>query len=171
VRGIATAAGLSVFDAAKLLYGLVATGLIRLKASPAPRPVAAARPATAAPPSKPSTPAPAPALAAPTVAAAPAPTAPPRAAPPPSPAQATPAPASSPAFAHLQKLRDEAIALLGPPGQTVVQKHYQRARAEVERGAGLEAVEEAAQQIARAAGVLKGQAAAEAILDLAKRLR
>ncbi len=50
VRGIAKAAGLSVFDAAKLLYGLVATGLIRLKD---PAVVAAA--AAAAGPSSPTT--------------------------------------------------------------------------------------------------------------------
>src|SRR5271169_5651317 len=31
IKGIAGAGGLSVFDAAKILYGLVATGLIRLK--------------------------------------------------------------------------------------------------------------------------------------------
>ncbi len=54
VKGIAGAANLSVFDAAKMLYGLVATGLIRLReAAPseaAQRPAGpAARPPTAAP--------------------------------------------------------------------------------------------------------------------------
>src|SRR5579862_3226882 len=48
IKGIAGAGGLSVFDAAKILYGLVATGLIRLKEgggliTPSPR---AARPPT-----------------------------------------------------------------------------------------------------------------------------
>ena len=37
VKAIAAASGLSVFDAAKMLYGLIATGLIRLK-EPVPRP-------------------------------------------------------------------------------------------------------------------------------------
>ena len=43
VKAIAGASGLSVFDAAKMLYGLIATGLIRLK-----EPMAAAIPAPAA---------------------------------------------------------------------------------------------------------------------------
>ncbi len=50
------------------------------------------------------------------------------------------------------------MALLGPVGETVVQKHYLRARGEIERGAGAEAIEEAVRQIARAAGILKGSA-------------
>ena len=49
-----------------------------------------------------------------------------------------------------------------------MQKHYLRARAEIERGAGPEAIEEAIQQIARAAGILKGSAVAEAVLRLLK---
>jgi hypothetical protein len=53
-------------------------------------------------------------------------------------------------------------------GETVVHKHYQRARAEIERGAGAEAIEDAVQQIARAAAILKGAPAAEAILQLLK---
>src|SRR5438552_1838352 len=49
VKSIAQASGLSVFDAAKILYGLIATGLIRLK-----DPAAAARP-PAPPAAKPRT--------------------------------------------------------------------------------------------------------------------
>src|SRR6185295_14353562 len=52
LKAIAAASGLSVFDAAKMLYGLIATGLIRLKepmAAPAPvAPAATARAGTAA---------------------------------------------------------------------------------------------------------------------------
>jgi hypothetical protein len=43
-----------------------------------------------------------------------------------------------------------------------------RARAELERGAGPEAIDEAIQQIARAAGILKGSAVADAVLRLLK---
>ena len=78
-----------------------------------------------------------------------------------------PAPAP-PALTRLARLRDECVALLGPVGETVVQKHYLRARAEIERGAGPEAIEDAVQQIARAAGILKGSAVAEAVLRLLK---
>ena len=136
VRQIAAAAGMGVFDAAKLLYGLVATNLIRLKEKGA-APVAERAPAR------------------------------------PTPAQAPPAaprpaaePAPPPALTRLARLRDECVALLGPVGETVVQKHYLRARGEIERGAGPEAIEEAIRQIARAAGILKGSAVAEAVLRL-----
>jgi hypothetical protein len=63
------------------------------------------------------------------------------------------------------------VALLGPAGESVVQRHFQRARTEIEEGAGTEAVEAAVQQIARAAGVLKGNAVAEAVLQLGRKPR
>jgi hypothetical protein len=128
VRAIATAAGLSVFDAAKLLYGLVATGLIRLKDPSAP-PTAAPVAAEAAPSAR-----------------APAP--------------------EPPLLTRLARVRDECVALLGPAGESVVQRHFQRARAEIEGGAGPEALESAIEQIARAASVLKGSAVADTILKL-----
>jgi hypothetical protein len=137
VRQIAVASGMGVFDAAKLLYGLVATNLIRLKEKD-PAAGAAATP-SARPAAKP-----------PRSAAPPAPAAPPS------------------ALTRLARLRDECVALLGPVGESVVQKHYMRARGEIERGAGPEAIEEAVQQIARAAGILKGSAVAEAVLRLLK---
>jgi hypothetical protein len=135
VRQIAAAASMGVFDAAKLLYGLVATNLIRLKEK-------GAAPAAERPPARPA-PAPAP------------------------PATARPGPEPPPpALTRLARLRDECVALLGPVGETVVQKHYQRARGEIERGAGPEAIDDAIRQIARAAGILKGSAVADAVLRL-----
>jgi hypothetical protein len=74
---------------------------------------------------------------------------------------------TEPLLGRLAHLREECLTLLGPVGETVVQKHYLRARTEIERGAGPEAIEDAMQQIARAAGILKGSAAAEAIHKLA----
>jgi hypothetical protein len=148
VREIAAAAGMGVFDAAKLLYGLVATNLIRLRDKGA-APVAE-RPQPRPAPAAPRTPSPRP---------APEPV-------PPTPAPPTPAP--PPALIRLARLRDECVALLGPVGETVVQKHYLRARGEIERGAGPEAIDEAIQQIARAAGILKGSAVADAVLQLLK---
>ncbi len=132
VRQIAAAAGMGVFDAAKLLYGLVATNLIRLKEK-------GAAPVTERAPARP----------------AQAPPAAPR-----------PAPEPAPALTRLARLRDECVALLGPVGETVVQKHYLRARGEIERGAGPEVIDEAIRQIARAAGILKGSAVSEAVLRL-----
>ena len=52
-----------------------------------------------------------------------------------------------------------------------MQKHYVRARAELDHGAGPEVIEDALQQIARAAGILKGSAVAEAVLRLSKTQR
>jgi hypothetical protein len=131
LRAIATATGLSAFDAAKLLYGLVATGLIRLK-----EPSGVGAPRVVAPdPLPPAT------------------------------------PEVPPLLARLVRVQDECVALLGPAGESVVQRHVQRARTEIESGAGVEAVEGAVQQIARAAAVLKGSAVADAVLNLLKGLR
>jgi hypothetical protein len=63
------------------------------------------------------------------------------------------------------------VALLGPAGESVVQRHFQRARAEIEGGAGPEALAAAIEQIARAASVLKGSAVAETILKLGRAAR
>jgi Domain of unknown function (DUF4388) len=144
VRQIAAAARMGVFDAAKLLYGLVATNLIRLKEKGAVAVTvrAPARPVLAPAPAAPAAPRPAP--------------------------EPAPSPSHLPALTHLARLRDECVALLGPVGESVVQKHYQRARGEIERGAGPEAIQDAIQQIARAAGILKGSAVADAVLALLK---
>jgi hypothetical protein len=164
VKAIAAATGMGVFDAAKLLYGLVATGLIRLRESET---AAASSPGAVkrrpGPPVAPLTPAP-PAAPAPAVVESSPPVAPALAAH----AHAGPNPGAAPLIARLGQLRDACVELLGPVGEGVVHKHYQRARTEIERGAGAEAVEEAVQQIARAAGILKGSAVAEAVLHLLK---
>jgi hypothetical protein len=115
VRQIAAAAGMGVFDAAKLLYGLVATNLIRLKEK-------GVAPATERPSAHP--------VQGTATASRPG---------------AEPAPSS---LTRLARLRDECVALLGPVGETVVQKHYQRARGEIERGAGPEAIDDASAAIA-----------------------
>lgn len=133
VRAIAGAAELSVFDAAKLLYGLVATGLIRLKDPTSVQlPPEAGSSGSGAATSRP---------------------------------EAGEAP---PLLTQLARVRDECVVLLGAAGESMVQKHFQHARAEIESGAGPEALETAVQQIARAAGVLKGSAAAEAVLQLGR---
>jgi hypothetical protein len=170
VKAIAAATKLTAFDAAKILYGLVATGLIRLRPAGAAAPAhttAAARPATVKPAAaaKPAaTPKPTPAA----VSAA--------AAPPPfavSAARATPAalPESAGHLARLNRVREVCNGLLGPAGESVVNKHYQKARADIERGAGAEAVEEAIHQIARASSILKGPSTTEALLEQLKAIK
>jgi hypothetical protein len=52
-----------------------------------------------------------------------------------------------------------------------VNKHYQKARTELERGAGVEAIEDAVNQIARAASILKGPSVSDTILEQLKGLR
>jgi Domain of unknown function (DUF4388) len=154
LKAIAAASGLTVFDAAKMLYGLIATGLIRLKepmAAPASTPAAASRTAAAR-------------------SATPAGGVPVQQAPAPRPAPA-PAPAGADLLAKLNRVRDASSALLGPGGETVINKHYLKAKGELERGSGFEAVEEAANQIARAAAILKGPSAAETLLEQIRSLK
>lgn len=176
VKQIAGAAEMGVFDAAKLLYGLVATNLIRLRQGGAP-PQTATAPApqrTASQAVAQATLATMPSIHPPQVTPTPRPTPPPNPAPaarpaprPPLPTPA-PTPAPPPLITRLGRLRDECVALLGPVGESVVQKHYVRARADLERGAGPEVIDDAIQQIARAAAILKGSGVAEAILKLLK---
>ncbi|MFI4945146.1 MAG: DUF4388 domain-containing protein [Burkholderiales bacterium] len=176
VKQIAGAAEMGVFDAAKLLYGLVATNLIRLRQGGAPQ-----QPATAPAPQRTASQAVAQATLAtmpsihppqptPTPRPTPTPNPAPAARPAPRPSLPTPAPTPTPSqlITRLGRLRDECVALLGPVGESVVQKHYVRARADLERGAGPEVIDDAVQQIARAAAILKGSGVAEAILKLLK---
>jgi hypothetical protein len=153
-----------VFDAAKLLYGLVASNLIRLKEAGAgttpPPPMAAAR-AQAAQAGASGAGGPRPGTSPGMRTVTPGPGA--------GGAAQAAVPQSAPLLVRLGQLRDECITLLGPVGESVVQKHYLRARSEIERGAGQTAIDDAIQQIARAAGILKGSAVAEAVLQLARR--
>lgn len=110
VKQIAGASNLSVFDAAKMLYGLVATGLIRLKGT---------RPAQN--------------------------------------------PAAAQLLSRLDRVREACQAFLGSVGDSVVAKHYQKARGSIEQGGGQEAVEEAITQIVRATAILKGPHTSEAL--------
>ena len=152
VKAIGQASGLSVFDASKILYGLIATGLIRLRDRGTP-PTATAPPATR--PRTGSFP------------AMPAGQAPPAGA-------AASASAASPAtelVARLNKVRDVCNHVLGAVGESVVQKHYVKAKSELERGAGSEAIEEAINQIARATSILKGPSTTDALLEQLKTVR
>lgn len=159
IKAIANASSHSTFEACKILYGLIATNLIRLKEPPA-----------APPPPRPPAP-PSPSLSASTANATGTITGPTgRPANAPLPRQATMPPGTMPAASlellqRLVKIRDTANALLGTGGEPVVQKHVVAARLAIERGAGLEAVETAIQQIAAAAAILKGPQATDIVLE------
>lgn len=139
VKAIAGECSVSVFDVAKILYGLVAAGLIGLKEPSGSEPRPAARPA-------------APAAA-------------------PAPAGAGPTTAEPELVAKLNRVREICNSSLGAVGESVVNKHYQKARADLERGAGVEAVEEAINQIARAASILKGPTTTETLLEQLRGLK
>jgi hypothetical protein len=138
VRTIAADCGISVFDVAKILYGLVAAGLIHLKETTGSNPRPAPRPAAAA--------------------AAPA-------------GSSAPTTGEPELLLKLNRVRDICNAALGAVGESVVNKHYQKARADLERGAGVEAVEEAINQIARAASILKGPTTTESLLEQLRGLK
>ena len=157
VKAIAQASGLSVFDASKILYGLIATGLIRLRERPAgPAGGAApAAPAAGAAPAKPRT-GTFPAMPAGHAAA---------------PAPPPPAAVSPELMTRLIKVRDVCNHVLGAVGESVVNKHYVKAKSELEHGAGTEAIEEAINQIARATSILKGPSTTDALLEQLKTVR
>lgn len=161
IKTIANASSHSTFEACKILYGLIATNLIRLKEGPA-----------AAPAPRPPSPAPAPNLSASTPSAVPGTGTGPHGRPAnaPLPRQATIPPgsmsqASLELVQRLLKIRDTANALLGTGGEPIVQKHVVAARLAIERGAGLEVIEQAIQQIASAAAILKGPQATDIVLE------
>jgi hypothetical protein len=129
IKAIAAAGGLPAFDVAKILYGLIAGGLIHLK-----------EPARAGAPARPASP-------------------------------GGPAAAGGDLMAKLNRMRDLCHSLLGNVGESVVNKHYQKAKGEIEKGAGFEAIEEAIGQITRAASILKGPTVTENLAEQLKTLR
>jgi uncharacterized protein DUF4388 len=139
VKQIAAECSLSVFDVAKILYGLVAAGLIGLKEPTGSHPRPAPRPAPAAAH--------------------------------PAAASGSPTSAEPELMVKLNRVREICNASLGAVGESVVNKHYQKARADLERGAGVEAVEEAINQIARAASILKGPTTTETLLEQLRALK
>ena len=96
-----------------------------------------------------------------------------------SPPGPSPAAAASPAppapgpelLPRLNRVREVCGTLLGAVGESVVNKHYLKAKADLERGAGAEAIEEAINQIARAASILKGPATTEALIEQLKSIK
>jgi uncharacterized protein DUF4388 len=151
LKQVAAASHLTVFEAAKMLYGLVGGGLIRLRDPQAPGSTGKMQAVTAA---------------------AAKPAAPPAAKPGQTSSKAVPAPPggvpSVDLLARLNRVRDACNGYLGSVGEPAVAKHYQKARADLEKGAGAEAIDEAIQQIVKATAILKGPPASETLLQQLK---
>lgn len=93
------------------------------------------------------------------------------AAPPPETAGSGGSPESDRLLALLDKIRSISNATLGKQGEALVDKQYQKARSDIEHGAGMQAIEEAVRQIAKASSILKGTSTTEMLLGQLKTLK
>ncbi len=71
----------------------------------------------------------------------------------------------------LEKIRTICNTTLGKQGESVVDKQYQKACVDIEKGAGMSAIQEAVTQIAKASSILKGPSTTESLLDQLKMLK
>jgi hypothetical protein len=71
----------------------------------------------------------------------------------------------------LDKIKNICNQTLGKQAEAVVDKQYQKARTDIERGAGMGAIQEAVTQIAKASQILKGPTTTETLLDQLKTLK
>lgn len=74
-------------------------------------------------------------------------------------------------LALLDKIKNISNATLGKQGEALVDKQYQKARQDIEHGAGMGAIEEAVRQIAKASSILKGTSTTEMLLGQLKTLK
>ena len=71
----------------------------------------------------------------------------------------------------LDKIKNICNTTLGKQAEAVVDKQYQKARLDIEQGAGMSAIQEAVTQIAKASQILKGPGTTESLLDQLKTLK
>jgi hypothetical protein len=71
----------------------------------------------------------------------------------------------------LEKIKNTCNTTLGKQAEAVVDKQYQKAKSDIERGAGMGAIQEAVTQIAKASQILKGPITTEMLLDQLKTLK
>jgi len=71
----------------------------------------------------------------------------------------------------LDKIRNICNSTLGKQGEALVDKEYEKARMDIERGLGMGAIQQAVTQIARASSVIKGPSTTELLLDQLKTLK
>jgi hypothetical protein len=154
IRTISKNCNLPVFDVSKVLYGLVTHGLVSLKnpaTSPVSHPVHSHTPAASSGAFKSNT----------------------SSAPGNSSSSAEPGagPNKDNLLMLLEKIRSICNSTLGKQGEAVVDKQYQKARTDIERGGGMAAIQEAVTQIAKASSILKGPATTEMLLEQLKTLK
>jgi hypothetical protein len=153
IRTISKNCNLPVFDVSKVLYGLVTHGLVALKMPPtAPDPTPLPSAAQSA------------ALRAAATSSSSAGSAH-------HPQPGEPGPNKENLLALLEKIRSICNSTLGKQGEAVVDKQYQKAKADIERGGGMGAIQEAVTQIAKASSILKGPSTTEILLDQLKTLK
>jgi hypothetical protein len=94
------------------------------------------------------------------------------------PVPATPPASTSPATVSkdnlltlLEKIKSICNTTLGKQAEAVVDKQYQKAKSDIENGAGMGAIQEAVTQIAKASQILKGPITTEMLLDQLKTLK
>lgn len=71
----------------------------------------------------------------------------------------------------LEKIRGICNATLGKQAEAVVDKQYQKAKLDIEKGSGMSAIQEAVTQIAKASSILKGPSTTEMLLEQLKTLK
>ncbi len=154
IRTISKNCNLAVFDVSKVLYGLVTHGLVSLKnpiTTPIPHPVHAHTPPASTGTFKSNT------------SSSPANN---------SPSSETGAgPNKDNLLMLLDKIKSICNSTLGKQGEAVVDKQYQKAKTDIERGGGMAAIQEAVTQIAKASSILKGPATTEMLLEQLKTLK
>jgi hypothetical protein len=149
IRTISKNCNLAVFDVSKVLYGLVTHGLVSLK-NPITNPVShppgsstgSFQRNTVPPPGNNS----------------------------PSPETGA-GPNKDNLLMLLDKIKSICNSTLGKQGEAVVDKQYQKAKVDIERGGGMAAIQEAVTQIAKASSILKGPATTEMLLEQLKTLK
>lgn len=154
IRTISKNCNLAVFDVSKVLYGLVTHGLVSLKnpiTNPVSHPGHSHPPGTSSGAFKSST----------------------------TPSAGNNSPSSETGAGPnkdnllmlLDKIKSICNATLGKQGESVVDKQYQKAKTDIERGGGMGAIQEAVTQIAKASSILKGPATTEMLLEQLKTLK
>jgi Domain of unknown function (DUF4388) len=156
IRTISKNCNLAVFDVSKVLYGLVTHGLVSLKnpvINPVPQPVHSHSTASSASAFKGNT-------AAATSSGNNAPS-----------VETGAGPNKDNLLMLLDKIKSICNSTLGKQGEAVVDKQYQKAKTDIERGGGMAAIQEAVTQIAKASSILKGPATTEMLLEQLKTLK
>ncbi|GBC85822.1 hypothetical protein HRbin11_02280 [bacterium HR11] len=147
IRELAQVCGLSLFDTSKILYGLITHNLVSLK-----------EPASGPPPSPPPAVEDTGAIRSEVSSDMQA-------------SGVTPATRHERLLTYLDRVRHVSLEVLGPDCAPIVETYYLKARAAVQDGQGLQAVQEAIVQMVREVVKLKGRDVVRTLLDQIKRIK